>query len=79
MTKPGFTYIDEGTERRIFYIEKRSKDISFNRWRLTLYYAPGFAATALFNSQAEYDRFCSDNEPFTYSDFNEFQRDRRKE
>lgn len=78
MTKPGFVQIDNGTARRIYYIEKRGKDISFPRWRLTLYYAPNFATTILFYLQAEYEQYLLDNERFCYSDFEEFQKDWRK-
>jgi hypothetical protein len=75
MTKKGFIRIDKGEERRIYYIEKRGKDSSFQRWRATLYYAPNFAVTAFFDSESEYSRYCSIWEKFCFSDFEQFKKE----
>ena len=44
---------------QIYYVEPKGKDVSFNRWRVCLYYKRGFAKTVFFNSQAKYDEFLS--------------------
>lgn len=72
MNKPGFLYSDGGKRRRIYFIEGRGKDISFPRWRATLYYHPNFAATAFFGSAETYEKFISAHKPQCFDDFREF-------
>jgi len=67
-TKQGFKF--EG--KRIYYIDAQGKDISFDRWRVSLYYAPHLAATHFLSSQAEYDRFLEDHRPDTFSEYEDF-------
>ena len=57
---------------QIYYIDGHGKDISFKRWRVILYYRPGFALTHFLPSQAEYDSFISKYQPFCYEDYNVF-------
>lgn len=61
----GFEY--EG--KRIFYIDPQGKDISFDRWRATLYYEPHMAMTAFFPTLAAYDVFLHEHIHDTYMDY----------
>ena len=67
-TKRGFSF--EG--KQIYFMEGRGKDISFDRWRVTLYYEPNFALTHFLPSQEEYDSFIEEHQPFCYDDYNIF-------
>jgi hypothetical protein len=67
--KPGFIS-REGN--RIYFIEPKGKDAMFERWRVTLYYAPNLAETQFFPSQAEYDAFLARHQPLTYSTYQDF-------
>ena len=75
MNKSGFLYSDEGKRRRIYFIEGRGKDISYERWRVTLYYEPNFAMTAFFDSAEAYERFVKAHAPQCFDDYVEFQRE----
>ena len=66
--KPGFAF--EG--KQIYFIEGRGKDISFDRWRVTLYYAPNFALTHFLPTQKEYDDFMREHQPLCYEDYNNY-------
>ena len=68
-TKPtGFIHED----KKIMYIDPHGKDISFERWRLTLYYQPGFALTHFADSQKEYDDFIAEHKQYCYEDYAEY-------
>ena len=58
--------------KRIYFIEAKGKDVSFERWRATLYYAPGFALTYFAQSQAEYDKFLALHNKDCYADYEEY-------
>ena len=65
---PGF--IHEG--KRVYYMDKHGKDISFPRWRVVLYYASHLAMTHFLPSQADYDEFLSTHAKYCYSSYDEF-------
>ncbi len=66
--KTGFMFED----KRIHFIDGHGKDISFNRWRVILYYRPGFALPHFLDSQVEYDNFINKYQPFYYEDYSVF-------
>ena len=72
--KSGFTFIDPltGIMRVCYFMEGHEKDISFPRWRLTLYYASHLAATIFFDSKEKYDEYISAHQEDVYSDFDLF-------
>jgi hypothetical protein len=59
--------------RKIYFIDAQGKDVSFNRWRVNLYYARNFALTHFLNSQTEYEAFINEHKADCYTDFEEFQ------
>ena len=69
--KPGFLH----NGRRIFFMEPRGKDISYERWRVTLYYARNFAETHFLPSHEEYDSFLQKHVGVCYERFDYFLRD----
>jgi len=71
MKYPGF----ELYTKRIYYIDARGKDISFDRWRVCLYYAGNMAATYLFETEQEYLDFIERHSPSCYSDYEDFRKD----
>ena len=75
MKHNGFIFRDGNSNRRIYFIDGRGKDVSFNRWRVTLYYGGNFAATHFLTSETEYDSFIKRNTPFCYADYAEFRED----
>ena len=75
MTKPGFLYSDGNQRRRIYFIEDRGKDISYERWRATLYYEPNFAMTAFFDSAEAYESFLSKHRPLCFDDYETFRKE----
>jgi len=68
-------FIHEG--RRVYYMDGRGKDISFPRWRATLYYEGHLAMTHFLSSQADYDSFLSIHAKYCYSSYDEFRESRR--
>lgn len=77
MIKIGFEYLDDRDIfnreiRKIFFIEKGGKDRVGDHWRGSLYYHPNFAVTILFNTESAYRNFCLKNEPFCFSDFDDY-------
>ena len=70
----GFEYFDTDTQekRRIYYIEEKGKDASFERWRLELYYQPSFACTCFCNSLESYEEFLKKYKPFCFQDYVEY-------
>ena len=68
MIKPGFLH----NGRRIFYMEPRGKDISFERWRITLYYAVNYAETHFLPTQEDYDSFTKKYADNCYENFEDF-------
>ena len=71
MKNPGFFF--DG--RKIYFIDPHGKDISFERWRVCLYYDRNHASTAFFDTEEEYTKFLSEHMSKCYSDFLEFQKD----
>ncbi len=71
--KTGFLFED----KQIYFMEGRGKDISFSRWRVTLYYAPNFALTHFLPTQSEYDNFLAQHQPLCYHDYDAFRRKSR--
>ena len=70
----GFTYSDDGKIRTILFIEPRGKDSrrDIDRWRLTLYYSPHYAATHFCDTEAEYDAFLRQFVPHCFADYATF-------
>jgi hypothetical protein len=68
MKKKGFKH----SGRTIYYIDGHGKDASFERWRVTLYYAPHYAETHFLQNEAEYNAFIANRLQHTYADFSEF-------
>lgn len=58
--------------KRIFFIEGKGKDISFERWRVTLYYEPHLAKTFFFPSEKAYETFLRENLPKTFEHYEDF-------
>jgi hypothetical protein len=58
--------------KRIYFIDARVKDISFNRWRVILFYHPYFGATHFLYSENEYNEFLAQYQPLCYQDGDEF-------
>lgn len=72
---PGFEFTDEFNDKntqQIYFIEAKGKDISFDRWRFTLYYARNYAMTHFEPSQAAADAFMAKYAPLCYSDYTGF-------
>ena len=65
--------------KRIYFIDPRGKDASFDRWRVTLYYDKDYASTAFFRNETEYQDFLAKNMPLTYEDYKEFGADYQRE
>lgn len=74
MNYEGFEYFDTDTQekRRIYYIEEKGKDTSFDRWRLCLYYQPNFACTTFFYSKEDYEYFLKRHKQDCYPDYVEY-------
>jgi hypothetical protein len=66
--REGFNY--DGA--RIFFVEAKGKDISFERWRVCLYYAPCLALTAIFNTKDGYDAFLDESAKHTFPTYAEY-------
>ena len=66
--KKGFGY----KGKMIYYIDRLGKDISFERWRLDLYYDRNHAKTVFFSSEEEYNDFVEKNSYNCYEDFTMF-------
>ena len=63
----------EGSEQ-IYFIEARGKDISFDRWRVCLYYRAGFAKTMFFYTASRYKAFLEKYNPLCFQDYEELKR-----
>ena len=68
MIKTGF----EHDNKRIYYLDCQGKDISFERWRISGYYAHHLATTIFFESESEYNAFIEKNQPFCYDDYRDY-------
>jgi len=66
--KTGFKY--QGMN--IYYLDLLGKDISFERWRINLYYKPNYAYTEFFVSEKDYYYFFDIHKKQCYSDYAEF-------
>lgn len=60
---------------RAYFLEGHGKDISFDRWRVSAYYAPNLAETLFFPSDDDYQRFLRDAEGRVYTDFGDYRID----
>ena len=67
-TPSGFTQ----EKRRIYFMGPKGKDISVQRWRICLYYAPNFALTHFADSQKAYDTFLANHQPSCFADYETF-------
>ena len=68
-TRPqGFNY----GGNHIFFVEAKGKDVSFNRWRMCLYYAPCLALTEFFETQEGYDAFLDEAAKHTFPSYAEY-------
>ena len=70
----GFLY----KEKLIQYLDPQGKDAGLERWRVDLYYAPGWALTHFCRSEEEYEKFLRDHRPLTYREYEEFVRNYKK-
>jgi len=61
--------------RHIFFMEKKGKDVSFPRWRLTCYYEAHLASTVFFDSEEEYDAFIEKHSSKCYEEYTDFRKD----
>jgi hypothetical protein len=75
MKHNGFIFNDGGKKRRIYFIDPQGKDVSFDRWRVTLYYDGNFAATHFLHSETEYNSFLKRNSPNCYANYDDFRND----
>ncbi len=50
----------------VFYLDPQGKDISFERWRITLYYAPNFAKTHFEPNEEAYNMFLAEHKEGCY-------------
>jgi Fe2+ or Zn2+ uptake regulation protein len=69
--RKGFLY----NSHRIYFMECKGKDVSFDRWRIAGYYAGHFAETVFLNSETEYNEFIKNHKAACYSDYSEFRID----
>jgi len=58
--------------KHIFFVEAKGKDVSFNRWRMCLYYAPCLALTEFFETQEGYDAFLDEAAKHTFPSYAEY-------
>jgi len=72
MERKGFMH----EKTRIFFIEGRGKDISFERWRVSLYYAPHYAKTYFLETEKEYHDFITTNQRKCYLDYGLFRQEK---
>ena len=68
----GFDFDDNGIMRRIYFIEGQGKDVSFERWRLTLYYKSHLACTYFCESEKAYQDFLQTNQSYCFSKYEDF-------
>lgn len=73
MKVDGFTH----DAKQIYHMESKGKDISFDRWRIALYYEPNYASTVFFGSQPAYDAFITRHIGECYPDYSDFVADWR--
>lgn len=72
-TPQGFLYRgDEPETVRVMFIEYKGKDISFNRWRFSLYYETHMAATHFEPSAEAAERFMARHKPLVWPDYSEW-------
>lgn len=72
MEKPtGFLHKDQFSEntQRVYFMEYKGKDISFDRWRFDLYYAPNFAMTHFEYSENAAMEFLNNHKAECFSDY----------
>ena len=74
MKKLGFTYTGEFQTNpvNVGYIEYKGKDISFDRWRFSLYYEPNMAALHFEHSEQAANEFLSKHQRETHADYTEW-------
>jgi len=63
--------VSRALETGKFFIDARGKDISFDRWRISLYYHRSFAETLFFQTEDDYRAFIAkhNNGYTTYKKF----------
>ena len=68
--KSGFLFED----KRIYFIDERGKDPrnDIHRWRVNLYYQPGFALNHFFYSEQEYSAFIKEKLPYCHADYDKY-------
>lgn len=77
-TKTASERIPEGFNyggKQIYFVEPHGKDISFPRYRASLYYDGCLAMTEFFHTQEAYEAFMAEAKKHTfaeYADFREF-------
>ncbi len=57
-----------------YFLEKKGKDASRNRWRISFYYDGGHASTLFFENERQYNKFIEhfDNGYETYDEFRRY-------
>ena len=70
----GFIHSDvfNGRAHRVYFIDPKGKDISFDRWRFDLYYANNFAMTHFEPSQEAADAFYEMFSPMCFANYTDF-------
>ena len=62
----------------IHFIDPQGKDVGLKRWRVDLYYRPGFARTVFFDSKDKYEKFIRSCARKVYSSYSEFVQNYRR-
>ena len=77
MKHEGFLYSGDyfGDTCRVYYIDSKGKDISFNRWRFCLYYTDNTAATHFTYSEESAAAFMDTHKAQVYDDYDAFRTD----
>ena len=70
----GFMHSDvfNGGAHRVYFIDPKGKDISFDRWRFDLYYANSSAMTHFEQSQEAADAFYEMFSPMCFANYTDF-------
>ena len=60
--------------KQIFFVEAKGRDISFERWRVCLYYAPCMALTEFFATERAYNEFIAEARKHTFTEYSEYRK-----
>jgi hypothetical protein len=70
----GFQFKDfySGLSHQVYFMECKGKDISFPRWRFSLYYEPHLAMTHFVDSEEAYNQFIDSHKDECFSDYQDY-------